>query len=158
MEYVLSSRKRRFFASLIDGIISGGLAFLTFFILSLTHAKFLEISMREMFDKHIVYSIIYILITLVPIIVFEIIIPTYIWSGQTIAKKLLGIKVIKDTEEVVTIKTMTLRSILTLLAGINIPVFSQIMSVVGLIDSLFIFNDDKKTLHDIIAKTKVIYC
>ncbi|PET42343.1 hypothetical protein CN514_22750 [Bacillus sp. AFS001701] len=153
MEYVLSSRKRRLFAAMIDGIVSS----LVFFIFSITDTIFMKNSIFHNYTS----MTINIFFTLLPIIVFDIIIPTYLWKGQTIGKKVLGIKVIKDSEEFVDVKTMTLRSILTLVGNLigmlNFP--SQlVMSVVSLVDSLLIFNDNKKTLHDIIAKTKVVYC
>ena len=87
----------------------------------------------------------------------DIIIPTYFWNEQIIGKKLLGIRVVKDSEDDVDIKTMTMRSIFFLVSGINLPLIAEGMGVIYFIDSFMIFRKDKKTMHDVIAKTKVVY-
>ncbi|WP_142339181.1 hypothetical protein [Bacillus sp. AFS055030] len=52
---------------------------------------------------------------------------------------------------------MIIREIFFLLGYIKIPYFSLIVGfVVALVDPFFIFSADRRTLHDIIANTKVI--
>jgi uncharacterized RDD family membrane protein YckC len=153
MDFELSSRTRRFFASMIDGVVTVGLSKIGLLIFGLTNDEFLN---NYMFDS--VSLFLYTVFILVTIIVFEIIVPTYIWNGQTIGKKILGIKVVKDSEDVVDVKTMTIRSIFYLVGGIDLPLIADGIGVIGFIDAIMIFRKDKKTLHDIIAKTKVVYC
>lgn len=153
MDFELSSRKRRFFASWIDGMASIGLSKIGLLLFGLSNNEFLN---NYMFDSFSL--LVYTIFLIISIIVLDIVIPTYLWNGQTIGKKILGIKVVTDTGEDVDVKTMTIRSIFLLVSGINLPLIADGMIVIYLIDSFMIFRRDKKTLHDVIAKTKVVYC
>jgi len=153
MDFELSSRKRRFFASWIDGMASIALSKIGLLLFGLTNEEFLK---SYMFDSFSLF--LYTIFLIVSIIVLDIVIPTYFWNGQTIGKKLLRIRVVTDEGEAVDIKTMTMRSIFLLVSGINLPVIPEGMMVIYLVDSFMIFRKDKKTLHDQIAKTKVVYC
>lgn len=76
-----------------------------------------------------------------------------IWSlatkGQTLGKKWLGIKIVKlDGSPVSFGSAVVMRALVPGLLGI-VPGF-------GLVDTLFIFRDDRRCIHDLIASTKVV--
>lgn len=74
--------------------------------------------------------------------------------GQTIGKRILNIKIVKNsTEENGGFATnFAMRA---LIPGV-IQVIPYVGFAFGLIDILFIFRDDKRCLHDLIADTKVV--
>ncbi|WP_088069114.1 RDD family protein [Gottfriedia luciferensis] len=152
MDYELASRTRRFFAAWIDGILSLLFSKLGLLILGLENKEFLNLYMyssKQLF-LYSIWSIVFIFL-------LYVIVPTYIWSGQTIGKRLLSIMVVKDSEDLVDLKTMTLRSVFDLGSQVNLPIFIDAMGILILVDLFFIFRKDRKTLHDRIAKTKVVY-
>jgi len=70
-------------------------------------------------------------------------------NGQSIAKRMVGIKVVRSDGSPVTVgRVFWLRNVLNTVLSV-IPVY-------GLIDSLFIFADSRQCLHDKIADTIVI--
>jgi uncharacterized RDD family membrane protein YckC len=70
-------------------------------------------------------------------------------NGQTIAKKFLGIKVVRSDGSPATLgRILLLRNVVNALLGI-IPLY-------GLIDHLFIFGETRQCLHDKLADTMVI--
>lgn len=74
-------------------------------------------------------------------------------SGQTIAKKLLGIKVLRgDGSRASLARIIFMRILPTGVLGV-IPLVGP---VVSLVDSLLIFRDDRRCLHDQIADTVVV--
>lgn len=74
--------------------------------------------------------------------------------GQTIGKKLLGIKIVTYPDEVNPgfVKVWLLRSFVSGLIG-AIPMIGGIYS---LVDACFIFRDDRRCIHDLIAGTQVV--
>lgn len=74
-------------------------------------------------------------------------------SGQTVGKKILKIRIVNSQGEVPSIgRLYGLRYLLMNLFGF-IPVIG---SFIYLIDVLFIFREDRRCLHDMIAETKVV--
>lgn len=74
-------------------------------------------------------------------------------SGQSIGKKVVGLKIIKtDGSDVNFVSGVILRSWVAAAIG-WIPVVGGIF---GLVDALFIFSSEHRTIHDHIAGTKVI--
>ena len=75
-------------------------------------------------------------------------------EGQTLGKKLLGIRIVdSESGQILTFtKVFGLRYMPVFICS-QIPALGQI---IGLIDALLIFRKDKRCLHDMIAKTKVI--
>ncbi|MEZ0329237.1 MAG: RDD family protein [Dissulfuribacterales bacterium] len=74
--------------------------------------------------------------------------------GQSLGKRALGIRIVRVSDESIPgfIKVVLLRQFVpALIAGIP---YAGI--VIGLVDALFIFRDDRRCLHDLIAETKVI--
>ena len=152
MDFELASRIRRLFAAWIDGILNLLFSKLGLLILGLESKDILDLYMYS--SKQL---FLYSLWTLLFVFLFYVIVPTYIWSGQTIGKRLLSIMVVKDTEDLVDIKTMSLRTVIVLCCQLNLPIFIQAFGILYLVDLFFIFRTDRKTIHDIIAKTKVVY-
>jgi uncharacterized RDD family membrane protein YckC len=74
--------------------------------------------------------------------------------GQTIGKKLLGIRIVTFDDETNPgfVKAVLLRVIINGIIG-SIPVAGPIYS---LVDICFIFRDDRRCIHDLIAGTKVV--
>ena len=74
--------------------------------------------------------------------------------GQSLGKMIVGIKIVKVSDESVPgfVKVFVLRMFVpSLLTGI--PYLGWLL---GLIDTLFIFRDDRRCVHDLIAETKVV--
>lgn len=74
-------------------------------------------------------------------------------NGQTIAKKLIGIKVVRSDGSPATVaRIFWLRNVVNTLISI-IPLVG---SIYGLVDALFIFTERRQCLHDKIADTIVV--
>ena len=76
--------------------------------------------------------------------------------GQTVGKLMLGIRIVDSASDgdVSAAKVVGLRYIIFF--GLQtIPVFGM-RELVGLLDALFIFRDDRRCLHDLLAGTKVV--
>lgn len=70
-------------------------------------------------------------------------------NGQTIAKKVLGIKVVRSDGSAASLgRIFLLRNVVNALIGI-VPLY-------GLLDHLFIFGESRQCLHDRIADTIVV--
>lgn len=75
-------------------------------------------------------------------------------EGQTLGKKLIGIRVVdSETGQILSFAKIFGVRYLPIFICSQIPAIGQI---VGLIDSIFIFRKDKRCLHDLIADTRVI--
>ncbi len=74
-------------------------------------------------------------------------------DGQTIGKKALGIKIVDLDNQVAPLQRVLLLRYLPLYAVGLIPILGQFLP---LIDVLFIFGEDRRCVHDMIAGTKVI--
>ncbi|PGZ92073.1 RDD family protein [Bacillus sp. AFS029533] len=147
----LASRSSRLLAILVDGFIS----FLFIFVISIITGmtKFSAFFNPNKVDKFDIGSS---LLSIISIIIVFILIPTFVWKGQTIGKRWLNIAIVKIDGQEVNLKTMIIREIFFLLGYIKIPYFSLVIGCVAFIDPFFIFSSDRRTLHDLIAKTKVI--
>jgi len=156
MDYT-ASRTRRFFANLIDGIIIGLASTLLYYIYYLINGKTIIIyTYSSLYDVPLTKLAINILTDLIIIFIFYTLIPTYIWKGQTIAKRLLGIAVVKEDDSEVDLSTLLLRNLIWFTNPFQISFIKYLIQLLELIDALFIFGEEKRTLHDRIAKTKVI--
>jgi uncharacterized RDD family membrane protein YckC len=74
-------------------------------------------------------------------------------NGQTIGKKVIGIKIVDMSNQLPTLgRVLGLRYLpITLVTAV--PILGQILP---LIDVLFIFRKDRRCLHDLIAGTRVV--
>lgn len=73
-----------------------------------------------------------------------------LWNGQTIGKKVLGIRIKKLTGEKIGLGTMLLR---TLVAGLIYGITLGIAFFVSFL--MVVFRKDKRSLHDLVAGTYV---
>ena len=75
-------------------------------------------------------------------------------KGQTLGKRMLGIRIVDAASNgaATAVKLLGLRYVLVLLV-MAIPIIGQLL---GLIDVLFIFRSDRRCVHDLIAGTKVV--
>lgn len=76
-------------------------------------------------------------------------------NGQTIGKKIVGIRIVGLDNELRPLPDLLLKRYLPLYAVGIIPVVG---SFLPLVDVLFIFRDDRRCVHDLIAGTKVVAC
>ena len=136
-EHILASRGNRFAGSVVDGLL---------YFVALIPGMILAASASD--DMLIGLSVI-IPMLLLACVQWYLIATT----GQSIAKRWLGMKIIKTSgEDVDFVSGVLLRS--WVVGFINvIPVVG---SIFPLLDALFIFGDEHRTLHDMIAGTKVI--
>lgn len=90
-------------------------------------------------------------ITSIGNLLYLLIVPV-IWSGYTIGKRIVGVRIVRLDGEIISISTMLLR---TLVAGILYWITFGVLVIV----SAFMvgLRDDKRSIHDFIAKTRVIY-
>lgn len=76
-------------------------------------------------------------------------------SGQTVGKKLVGVKIVDhQTGGLLPLKKLVTHRLLPIWAVTIIPVVGNILV---LVDALFIFKSDRRCIHDLIAGTKVVY-
>ena len=74
-------------------------------------------------------------------------------NGQTLGKKLLGIKIIRSNHEKASFtRVFWLRTVVNSL----ITMIPAVGSIYSLVDVLFIFSQNKQCLHDLIADTIVV--
>ncbi|WP_052256259.1 RDD family protein [Salinicoccus sp. YB14-2] len=75
-----------------------------------------------------------------------------IWTGYTLGKRALGIRIINEDDSDVSFIQMIIRDFLTpILYGITFGILAVVSAVmIGV-------RENKKAIHDIFAKTKVIY-
>ncbi|PEL11375.1 hypothetical protein CN601_11590 [Bacillus sp. AFS017336] len=147
----LASRSSRLLAILVDIFISALFRFV--FLLITGVAEFSTFTDLKKVEKLGVGSSI---ISIICVVIFYILIPTYVWKGQTIGKRWLKIAVVKEDNQEVNLGTMFVRTIFSFLGYVKIKYLSFIVGIVAFIDPFFIFTSERKTLHDRIAKTKVI--
>ena len=74
-------------------------------------------------------------------------------NGQTIGKKLLGIKITDLDGRLLNLSPMMIKRYLPISVAGVIPLAGQFLVI---IDVLFIFRKDKRCVHDLIAGTKVV--
>jgi len=140
-QFILASRMKRLFARLLDGVFGLVSALVPGFVVT-----FLS---DGSFDPES-----FLLGAVVGIICFVI----YQWyllatTAQTIGKKYLKIKIVnKNGEQAGFFVNVLLREWLMGLIGI-IPAIGGIIQIVNI---LFIFRDDRKCIHDLIAGTVVV--
>lgn len=123
----MAGRGQRLMAAIVDGLIAAIAYFVPLFFLN---------------------SIEIMLACILGVVVFQI----YLLSkdGQSIGKKMLGIKIVKydNGQNGGFMTNVVMRLILNGIIAI-IPFY-------GLVDVLFIFRQDQRCIHDLIAGTKVV--
>jgi uncharacterized RDD family membrane protein YckC len=138
----------RLAAAILDSIIAGAMIYLPFMVVALL-ARPIDTN-TELNDLSGTVFIVASVLSLVGAV-------TWLWltilfvarNGQTIAKKLLNIKVVRSDGSPASLgRIFWLRNVVNALLGI-IPLY-------GLIDVLFIFGERRQCLHDMIADTIVV--
>jgi uncharacterized RDD family membrane protein YckC len=76
-------------------------------------------------------------------------------NGQTIGKKAVGTKIVGINDEKAQINDHILKRYLTYFIPGQIPIIGSIFSLINL---LFIFGAEKRCIHDLAGKTKVVKC
>lgn len=149
---VLAGRGMRLLAVIIDSIIMGCFVYLPLLVSGAVGAA-AQVAVETQ-DPGQFYTTLFFgiggVLSLIGLIVWGVI--TFVLvqrNGQTIAKKMLGIKVVRSDGSKASVgRIFWLRNVVNALLGI-IPPY-------GLIDALFIFNDRRQCLHDKIADTIVV--
>lgn len=151
-----AGRLTRFFAQFIDGLIVGVLLAVLGAVIAIIT---MTIDKNWIFDflKHgKIHQYRFYISSVTPLIIFLL-----FWlinfsrmrdSGQTIGKRMLGIKVVMENGDSASLSAQFKRYSLYHCAKI-VPVIGNIFT---LVDTLFIFRDSRQCLHDNFGKTKVI--
>jgi len=141
----LASRWKRLWASMLDGLI---MSTVTMPVMYFT-GGFDGIS--KGIEPSFEYSL---MIAGLGIAVFIIInIKLLVNNGQTIGKKVLGIKIVDLEGNLPDLKKHLLKRYAVYFLPGQIPVGGQIFSMINI---LFIFGKEKRCIHDLVADTKVI--
>lgn len=146
-EQLLASRWARLGASIIDTII------MMVVIIPLMYFTGGFDGIAEGTQPGFIYTLV---IGLVGFVVFFVINYRFlVTNGQTIGKKVLEIKIVDlNGNTPVFQPQLLIRYAVYLLPG-QIPVAGQIFSLVNV---LFIFGKEKRCIHDLAAKTRVVKC
>lgn len=113
-------------------------------------------------------------------IFYFVIVPTYVYPGQTIGKRICKIMIVKNDNEQVTIKNMLLRQLLGIIVieGVLVSasaIWHEIITIItqtnfvtplmyaGFVISaisilLYLFKGEHRALHDYLGNTKVVMC
>jgi len=153
-DYVLADRGTRLGAVLIDGLLSVA-SFLPGLVLFIALAGVDNLDPSRML-RHMNDGMIFVGIAVMGLMALSF--QIYQWylistTGQSLAKRWLGIKIIRlDGSDVGFVNGVILRSWVIGLIG-NIPLVG---GLVALINPLMIFGEERRCLHDHIASTRVI--
>lgn len=141
----LAGRGTRLGAAIVDGLIQGAVFWLM--MLFVFRISFLEMAAVTIGKQ--------VLLQIGGIAIF-LILNGYLLArnGQTIAKKLLNIKIVRSDGSAAGIGRIVLLRLAPVWLMTLIPVVG--MLVVGLVDPLLIFRQSRKCLHDTIADTIVV--
>jgi uncharacterized RDD family membrane protein YckC len=146
-EIMLAGRGVRLGAALLDSLIGGACLYLPFLAGLL---PFSAAGQRYAGPGVVVGA----LLALVAISIWAFFTIKYVAAnGQTIAKRLLGIKVVRTDGSRATISRLFwLRNMVATIPS-AVPILGTVYAIV---DALFIFRENRKCLHDYIADTVVI--
>jgi uncharacterized RDD family membrane protein YckC len=143
----LASRGSRFAAHLVDSVVVVGGMFVGLFIVGALDAL-AKGSLHAGEGGFGVFVVPVGLLATLGSFVVEIV--AQVRWGQSLGKRLLGIRVVRLSGAPIELwRLILLRNVIVLAAA-------QLCGVLGLVDSLLIFTDDRRCLHDYIADSKVI--
>lgn len=145
-EQELATRGQRLAAVVIDGLISSVCAIVVMMALLPIMGSDVE-TMSTSFTTTLVA-------TVINIGIFLLINGKFLASnGQTVGKKLMGVKIVSLSGGILPLKNVILRRYAP-------PVLISIIPIIGgifcLADVLCIFRGDRRCIHDLIAGTKVV--
>ena len=143
--FVLASKTDRFFAVLIDSVI-GAIWAIPFWMYT---------GMWEMLRNHQKASLTLTMASATYGFIFFVIVHGYFLKqqGQTIGKKMIGIRIADMNGDIPSINTLIFKRYLPITVIPVIPIFGGIFSIV---DIGMIFKKDRRCLHDLIAGTQVL--
>lgn len=143
----LAGRGQRFGAALIDGLIGGAMA--VPIILMLGTWDYIKAGAQPPLSLTIFGGILG--------LAAFILVHGYFLNanGQTVGKRLVGIRVVNLTGELPGLQKLLLARYLPITVVSMIPIVG---SILGLINVLFIFRADRRCVHDLIAGTRVETC
>lgn len=150
----LAGRGTRFLAALVDNLIITGITFVLGFGLGIGLALLMGPDFVDSVGGTIVIQVIGAVLGIGSYLLIN---GYFLMSaGQTLGKKLLSIRVVRDGDTEVPDLTTTYfkRIFITQLLSL-IPILGGLYA---LVDALMIFSADQKCLHDQIAGTRVIKC
>ena len=144
-ELELAGRGTRLAAAIVDGLIYGAVYWLIILFV-------FRIIVKEMADLPIASQV---LLQIGGIVIFTIL-NGYLLAknGQTIAKKLFNIKIVRSDGSAAGLGRIVLLRLAPTWLMALIPVAGVV--VAGLVDPLLIFRESRKCLHDTIADTIVV--
>jgi uncharacterized RDD family membrane protein YckC len=141
---VLASRLSRLGASILDSLI------IMVVILPIAFATGYLTDVTSGIGPSIMYQVVFAILSIVIFLVINF--KPLLSNGQTVGKKIVGIKIVTLDGGQINIETILKRYGFYFLVG-YIPFIG---SIVSLINILFIFGKDKHCLHDKVGKTKVV--
>jgi uncharacterized RDD family membrane protein YckC len=140
----LASRWLRLAAALVDGVIGGGASLAIIFLL-------LGFDMQKLAAIDLPSKVLFALMGVALFMLFH----GYLLlkNGQTIGKKLVGIRVALLDGSVPPFVPLILKRYVPIWLVVQIPIVGGLCNLVNI---LFIFRADRRCLHDLIAGTKVV--
>src|SRR5690242_8043946 len=146
-DQVPAERGTRFVAWILDGFIFGGIVYLPALIAGVVIGAMAGANGGKLTGSMIGLMVLF---GFAGLIVWSwITIKFVLANGQSIAKKMLGIKVVrKDGSPISLGRIFWLRNVVNVLLGI-LPFY-------GLVDALLIFSEERQCVHDKLADTIVI--
>jgi uncharacterized RDD family membrane protein YckC len=145
-EHELAGRGARLVAAILDGLIMAIMTYVPFIVVAIALGGFASPE-GEVNGAAVGTGVLLSCIGLIAWI--WITIRNVVRNGQTIAKKLMGIKVVRRDGSPVSLgRIFWLRNVVNGLLGV-IPLY-------GLIDILLIFSADRQCIHDKLADTMVV--
>ena len=175
--YIIELRVKRFLAMVIDWYLTNMLAVIpiTFYF---RNGDYLQPYMFDFIHYDFQTALLLILYGIAIGLIYYIIIPVFLWKGQTLGKKICKIQIVDINENNITLKTMLLRELVgaTLLEGgivITATYLRKLLPVLGftsfveplkylaygltLLSILYAyFQPNSQSFHDKIAQTIII--
>jgi uncharacterized RDD family membrane protein YckC len=153
-ELTLASRLARLGAAIIDGLIVGALVYTPLIVSGALNTAMANAVRGDPLAFYGVFASGAGMVSLVLLLIWAVITFRLVAAnGQTIAKKLVGIKVVRSDGSRATVgRIFWLRNVVNTLISM-IPLIGWLYSIV---DILFIFTERKQCLHDKIADTIVV--
>lgn len=141
----LADRGQRFAASVIDGVLA--LLLVVPLMLAIGVSPLAQLDSLTVTQRVLLFA----LGSAIPLALHGYLLMRY---GQTIGKRLLGIRIVdRLSRQVPTLGHIYLWRMLPLQLLGQVPVVGQLLTIV---DALFIFRKDRRCVHDIIAGTIVV--
>ncbi|MFQ6792409.1 MAG: RDD family protein [Thomasclavelia sp.] len=176
--YIDASMTKRFISYLIDWYV-GGLC--TAIPIAITSQKLTNTMLNQnIIEFKAPYGLIAGIFAIFFAIFYFVIVPTYIYPGQTVGKRICKIKIIQIDDQPITIKNMLLRNLvgMIIIEGVLVSasaIWHEVVTIItqvnfvtplmyaGFVVSaisilLYLFKGEHRALHDYLGKTKVVAC